>query len=64
MRLKGEEYSKRLEGYSDATLQLISDIKRLSKAEILEAAEITTDSELTEEEVVAKLKELQARSSR
>ena len=55
MRLKGEEYSKRLAEYSDSTLQLMSDIKSLSKEKVLKAADITTNSELTEEEVVRQL---------
>ena len=58
MRLKGEEYSKRLAGYSDSTLQLMSDIKSLSKEKVLKAADITTNSELTEEQVVAELLKL------
>ena len=60
MRLKGEEYSKRLAGYSDSTLQLMSDIKSLSKEKVLKAADITTNSELSEEQVVAELLKLKA----
>ena len=58
MRLKGEEYSKRLAGYSDSTLQLMSDIKSLGKEKVLKAADITTNSELSEEQVVAELLKL------
>jgi hypothetical protein len=58
MRLKGEAYSRRLESYFDSTLQLMSDIKSLSKEKVLKAADITTNSELTEEQVVAELLKL------
>ena len=58
MRLKGEAYSRRLESYADSTLQLISDIGTMSKEKVLKGHEITANSELTEEEVVAELLKL------
>lgn len=60
MRLKGEEYSKRLEEYSDETIRLIMDIDCISREVSMEVSRITTDSELTEEQVVEKLLELKA----
>ena len=58
MRLKGEEYSRRLEGYATSTLQLISDINGMSKEKALKMSTITTNSEYNEEEVVRLLTEL------
>ena len=58
MRLKGEAYSRRLKEYSDATIRLIMKVDCTSVAISLKASEITTNSELTEEQVVAQLKEL------
>ena len=58
MRLKGEAYSRRLEKFSDATLRLIMKVDCTSVATALKASKITTNSELTEEQVVAQLKEL------
>lgn len=55
MNWNGEEYSRRLETYSDDTMLLISQCN--TKAKFMKAAEIvmTTD---TEEEVVKKLRKL------
>ena len=58
MRLKGEELSQRLEGYSTSTMQLISDVLALPKEAALRSLDITTDSELTEEQVVERLQRL------
>ena len=59
MRLKGEEYSKRLREYSDDTIRLISDIYNGgSKEAVLKANDITTDSELDEKQVVERLRKL------
>ena len=58
MRLKGEEYSARLEKLSTSTLQLLSDVQSLSREAAYRASDITTDSELSESQVVEKLKEL------
>ena len=60
MRLQGEEYSKRLSGYSDDTIRLISQMHALDMEHLLAATAITTDSTLTEEQVVAKLLKLKA----
>ena len=61
MRLKGEEYSKRLQQFSDDTIRLISDINNGNNREIaIKMSDITTDSELTEEQVVENLLELKA----
>ena len=57
MRLSGEEYSKRLAEYSDDTIRLISRINPIRELQT-QLSEITTNSELTEEEVVEKLQEL------
>ena len=59
MRLSGEAYSKRLRSYSDDTIRLIADINNgCSKKVVYEKTDITTNSELSEEEVVEKLKAL------
>ena len=58
MRLEKEAYRQRLREYSDSTIQLIIDADCTSVAISLKASEITTNSELTEEQVVAQLKEL------
>ena len=61
MRLRGEEYSKRLQPYSDDTIRLISVINNGNNKEIaIKMSDITTDSELTEEQVVEKILELKA----
>ena len=53
MRLKGEEYSKRLEAYSTSTIELISLAGSSTKEIALKATEITTNSELSEEDYLA-----------
>ena len=59
MYLNAEEYERRLESYTDSTLRLIMDINTTtSKKTADKALKITTNSELTEEQVVAQLKEL------
>lgn len=59
MRLSGEAYSKRLRSYSDDTIRLIADINNgCSKKVVYEKTDITTNSELSEEEVAEKLKAL------
>ena len=59
MRLSGEAYSKRLRSYSDDTIRLIADINNgCSKKVVHEKTDITTNSELSEEEVAEKLKAL------
>ena len=57
MILNGEDYSKRLASFSNSTARLISELmtKRVSAEKSLH---IISDSELSEEEVVAKLQEL------
>lgn len=64
MRLKGQDLSDRLENYSRATLQLISDISSMKKEIVLKSNEIITNSELSEEEVVKQLTELKENSTR
>ena len=68
MYLNAEEYEQRLEAYTNSTLRLIMDINSTSKEAASEALKITTNSELTEEQVVEQLKKLkaeyEARSSR
>ena len=58
MRLKGEAYSRRLEGYSTSTLKLMARITGFPAEVERKMRDITTDSELNEEQVVEKLKEL------
>ena len=58
MRLKGQEYSDRLEAYSHSTLLLISEIMSMTREVVYKALDITTNSELSEEEVVRQLQEL------
>ncbi len=58
MRLKGEEYQKRLRAYSKSTLELISWGLTTNEETVIKMHDITTDSELNEEEVRAKLIEL------
>ena len=58
MRLKGVDYDKRLAGYSHSTLGLMSKIMCLPEQMYDKGRDITTNSELTEEQVVAALKEL------
>ena len=58
MRLKDEAYSKRLEEFSTPTLQLFSEVRIISREAAYRASDITTNSELSEEEVVARLQEL------
>ena len=58
MRLKGEAYSERLEDYSDYTLYLISRGRVLPREEYQKCRDITTNSELNEEEVQKRLKEI------
>lgn len=58
MRLKGQEYTERLEAFSHSTLVLISEIMSLPKVVYEKGRDITTNSELTEEQVVEQLKKL------
>lgn len=58
MRLKGEAYSERLEAFSTPTLQLLSEVQIISKEAAYAASDITTNSELSEEEVVKELQKL------
>ena len=58
MRLNEEEYKHRLEAYTDDTLRLILEINSMDKGLADQADKITSESELTESEVVAKLNEL------
>ena len=58
MELKGKAYDRRIQGYSKSTLQLIMDINHISKEAATEKLKITSNSELTEEQVVEQLKKL------
>ena len=60
MRLRGEEYTERLEAFSDSTLVLISEIMSFPKEVYEKGRNITTNSELNEEQVVEALKKLKA----
>ena len=58
MYLRGEEYIKRLEGYSQSTLLLLSEVRMLPREIYLKGQKITTNSELSEEQVAEGLREL------
>lgn len=58
MLLQGEAYSRRLEEFSDSTLQLILDVDSMSKENAIKSGKITANSELAEEQVVAELLKL------
>ena len=59
MQLNGEAYSNRLEAYTDDTIFLIATINNTcERFEQLKMTEIISDSELTEEQVAEKLREL------
>ena len=58
MRLSGDAYSKRLESFSHFTLVLIAMVDGMSREDAYKGSDITTDSELTEEQVIDKLLEL------
>ena len=58
MRLKGKELEERLSEYSKSTLDLIMQILPISHETSAAVREITSNSELTEEQVVAALKRL------
>ncbi len=62
MRLSEKEYNTRLANYSRYTLQLMSTFMA-GREMLAKMHEITTNSDLTEEEVVAKLNELKACTS-
>ena len=64
MFLNAEEYEQRLEKYSDSTIRLIMEMNNLDEEIALKKLEITTDSELTEEQVVEKLLELKVSNTR
>ena len=61
MKVSGEEYSRRLESYSDDTFLLLLSLLKTKKTGY-RAMDIVAETE-TEEEVVRKLKELQRESS-
>ena len=58
MILSGEAFSQRLRAFSDSTMQLIMDVNCASLQIALKSDKIVANSELTEEQVVAALKEL------
>ena len=55
MRLSVKEYEQRLREYSYSTLVLMSEISKMPREVYDKGSMITTDSELTEEQVVEKL---------
>lgn len=57
MTVSGEEFSRRLESYSDDTIRLISGFDQISKEMALKALEIVATTD-TEKEVIEKLEEL------
>lgn len=61
MMLSGEEYSKRLRGFSDDTMRLIMKVNgKATEENISEINRIKADPNLTEEQIVQKLKEFLA----
>ena len=58
MILNGEAYSRRLKEFSDSTAKLISEVMPISRETLRETNKIIANSEFSEEQVVAKLKEL------
>ena len=60
MRLKGQEYSNRLENYAYSTLLMISELMSMPREVVYKTLDITTNSELDEEQVVEQLKKLKA----
>ena len=58
MRLRGEEYSRRLESYSDDTIRLLSEVIAMDIATVAKSEEIITNSEYDEATVQRKLREL------
>ena len=60
MRLKGEEYEQRLMSFKQSTLVLMPEITVNTWEDSERIHEITTNSKLTEEQVVAALKRLKA----
>ncbi len=62
MLVSGEEYSKRLETFSDDTLRLIMATTN-TRATYKKASLIIRETDNSEEEVARKLKELQATTS-
>lgn len=57
MRLKDKDLDKRLQGFSRPTLALISKLMNSEKT-IFKMMDITTNSELSEEQVAEQLKQL------
>lgn len=58
MRLSGDAYSKKLESFSHFTSVLIAIVDGMSREIVYKGLDITTDSEMTEEQVIEKLLEL------
>ena len=58
MILNGEEYSKRLESFSHDTMLLMSKVFKRTKEGALKAMEMASDTEVTEEQLVAAMKQL------
>lgn len=58
MRLSGDAYSKRLQSFSHFTAVLITMVDSMDRESVYKGLDITTDSELTEEQVIEKLLEL------
>ena len=58
MRLQGDDYSKRLESYAYDTIFLMSKCMGMPKEFNYRMHDITTDSELNEEEVAKRLRDL------
>ena len=55
--MNGEEFSKRIETFTDTTIELIMDMTGTSKEMARKTLDIVSNPKLTEEQVVEKLLE-------
>ena len=60
MRLKGEAYTESLESFSDITIMLMAEIIGTTRENSQKMSDVTTDSTLTEEQIIEKLTELKS----
>ena len=58
MRLRGKAYEQKLMALSKSTLRLMQEVHHCGREAVEKMHEITSNSELTEEQVVEQLKDL------
>lgn len=58
MMLDGEAYSRRLESFSDSTIQLMVDLMAYTRDIDIKMTDLSAEDSLTEEQLVEKLLEL------